>query len=542
MKKKILCVIRVSTENQETESQHNDMAKWLSGMGYKESEIVWLESAGASARSLNQKYLDLLEEIKRICTEDGIKSVAIWHINRLGRVESKLMEMKEFFVKNKVQLYIKQSNITLLDDNGNLTTGGSLVFSMFSAMVAEETAEMMDKMKRGKATARAKGLYTGGAIMYGYTTDENGKLIINEDEAKVIRTAFEMYAADENKTKQSSMKIAQYLNDNNFCRRTGYFSSSRLHKFIRQEKYRGVFVPVELFDKCQKISDDNYKGGKERRMSLGERLIKCAKCGHNYRLVAGKAYVCNQHREEYKGTDRYCSNQKQLNKQLLDATLVETVAAWWLDATRKNDKERSEEIREQIKSAEDLLKANAAKMTALSERKRRTALNYANELFDDDTYNSLIVKIRADEKQLKDEHNDIESRLRDLNYQMSDECESLKTWADYFDDFDSLTHAELYDVIHKIVDRVEVEINDDITRTEWTIYRKDSSDKQTYIIKGWGAGRKLYGIINDKEIDLSKEPRFKQTYDANIKRQTAKKKTEPSALWKMWQKCLKDAA
>ena len=77
--KKILCVLRTSTIRQEIESQKSDMVNFLLSKGYQEEEIEWLISKGASARSINKAYLDMLETIKRtIQNTPTIKCCAVW--------------------------------------------------------------------------------------------------------------------------------------------------------------------------------------------------------------------------------------------------------------------------------------------------------------------------------------------------------------------------------------------------------------------------------------------------------------------------------
>ena len=77
--KKILCVIRTSTIRQEIESQKSDMVNFLLSKGYQEEEIEWLVSKGASARSINKAYLEMLETIKRtIQNTPTIKCCAVW--------------------------------------------------------------------------------------------------------------------------------------------------------------------------------------------------------------------------------------------------------------------------------------------------------------------------------------------------------------------------------------------------------------------------------------------------------------------------------
>ena len=207
--KKILCVVRASTEKQETESQKKELVEYCRTKGFTDDEMAFIEVAGASARKLNDKYLQMLEDIKAtILASNSIKSVALWALNRLGRVESKLIEMKEFFVNNKIQVYCKNPSFTLLDDSGNITTGGSIAFSVYATMVQFETDEMFDKMQRGKDRNKSNGIYIGGNIKYGFTLDENKHFIINTDEAAIVRKIYDLYSTG----KYSIYKLVNELN------------------------------------------------------------------------------------------------------------------------------------------------------------------------------------------------------------------------------------------------------------------------------------------------------------------------------------------
>ena len=54
---KILAVIRESTDHQDTESQKREMGDFCIFKGFQEEDIVYIESAGASDRKANKKYL-----------------------------------------------------------------------------------------------------------------------------------------------------------------------------------------------------------------------------------------------------------------------------------------------------------------------------------------------------------------------------------------------------------------------------------------------------------------------------------------------------
>lgn len=290
--KKILCVVRASTEKQETESQKKELVEYCRTKGFTDDEMAFIEVAGASARKLNGKYLQMLEDIKAtILASNSIKSVALWALNRLGRVESKLIEMKEFFVKNKIQVYCKNPSFTLLDDSGNITTGGSIAFSVYATMVQFETDEMFEKMQRGKARNKANGIYIGGNIKYGITLDENKHFIINIEEAKIVRLVYELYATG----RYSIYKLANELNSRGINKDGKKFTYDMVQGILADESYCNLhIIGKEIFDNCKAIKDNTIavKRTKEyRNVNFAVGLLKCSCCNKNY-IAAGDFYTC----------------------------------------------------------------------------------------------------------------------------------------------------------------------------------------------------------------------------------------------------------
>ena len=538
--KKAILFARVSTVQQNYDEQINESRRAAIADGYKESEIVIVKGKESAIKLAEEERVTLNEMKELISQYPTIESIYIFAIDRLARRVSVVLSVKDYLLERKINLvFLHPYKLSTMRNNDNGEKAEDELTSMFLMYLAYG-AEMEMKIKQarfkaGKAHAKKQGKFIGGTVMFGFCKDENGKLIVNESEAAVIKTAFEMYRDNKSKSSVGVEAIAQYLRDNNVCRRGKFFAAGRLNKFIKQEKYRAI-VGAELFDECQQILTENYNGAKERRMAFGERLIKCPECGHNFRF-AGKMYECAAHKQEYKNSDMYCDNKTHINRQMLDCTLVETVSVWWLEEKQKESVDRSDDIKRQLAETEKKLSINAEKMEKVSQRKKRTAINYANMLIDDDEYSKQVKGIEKDAKQLTIEKEELESRIRDLNFQLKG-GNDFKTWADYIDDFDSLTHKELYEVIHKLVDRVEVK-TESKTKTVWTIYRRNSSDSYTYFAEGWGKTRKLYGVIGGNACDLSSDERFNIDYDVNIKRQPKQK--QPSPIMQMWQRCLDEA-
>lgn len=296
MEKKILCIIRASTEKQETESQKKELVAYCITKGFAVEEMAFIEVAGASARKLNKKYIQMLEDIKAtLLSSPTIKAVAIWHLNRLGRVESKLHEMKEFFVSHKIQVYCKNPDFTLLDDESNESAAGGLAFSIFSATVKMETDEMFAKMNRGRERNRANGIFAGGKIKFGYTLDSTKHFIINEDEAKTIRLIFELYATG----KYSFYTLVEELRARGITKNGQKITYEMIQNALADEAYyKGIngkipLIDKELFDKCAAIKANTVavkKTKESRNVNFAVGLLKCS-CGNNF-IASGDFYRC----------------------------------------------------------------------------------------------------------------------------------------------------------------------------------------------------------------------------------------------------------
>jgi hypothetical protein len=69
----------------------------------------------------------------------------------------------------------------------------------------------------------------------------------------------------------------------------------------------------------------------------------------------------------------------------------------------------------------------------------------------------------------------------------------------------------MYEAIHRLVDYVSVKVEDG--KKYWTIHRKDSDESQTYMLYGVGLGVHLFGFVNGKAVELTKNPDFRIDYD-----------------------------
>jgi len=312
MAKKILAVIRVSTEMQETESQKNELVNFILSLGkFQENEIEFIEVQGASAVKMNDKYLQMLQSIKDKITEsDTIRSVAFWHLNRLGRNEKAIVDMKTWFIENKIQVYVKNPSLTLLTDNGDVDNGANIAWGVFAAMVSYDTKEIKEKTIRGRRRNAEVGKVQSGNALFGYAKDKNGYIVIDEEggTADTIRNIFQMYLDGQStlsiyetlsKKGKIEMKKDEFIGKrciNNILSNESYCGHVRNGKMVSEGKNAGKeygktttkYPPIiseELFDKVAEIKKSRQHEKKEtNNVYFGKSIIKYTNGNHTETL------------------------------------------------------------------------------------------------------------------------------------------------------------------------------------------------------------------------------------------------------------------
>ena len=410
--KKILAILRVSTDKQDIESQKVELGTFIKSKGYEEDEIEWLASKGASARSLNDKYLVFLDDIKSIIKNTpSIKAVAMWALNRLGRVESKLMEMKEFFVANKIQVYSMNPSLTLFDDQGEVSIGMSIAFSVYAAMVKVETDEMFQKFERGRNQNVKEGKYIGGYLCFGYKV-ENKHIVIDPEEAAIVTKVFKMYA----ERKISARKIAEELSQQGYMvrNRTDKTKKSKLtyttvSKMLVNEAYIGTkksekmgityppIISIDLWEKCRAVAAKNNKWSDKSsiKFHLGNNIIQCPHCGYGY-MYSNEIYDCYKHRMRHRFGGDDCVEHTRIKDTVIDPIIMGCAVDFanlyaqerQVESIQKY-KATMEDLRKKIQHSEELIE------TEFEAKKQRLNEMYLEDKIGKQYYNSKMDEIEA---------------------------------------------------------------------------------------------------------------------------------------------------
>lgn len=326
--------------------------------GYSIDEIEVVGRAGASAIKVDEAYQENMNRVyELIDTIPTIEAVYAWAIDRIGRNEEILMKLKNTLINKKIQLVIKNPSLRLLEANGDVNAGVELAFSLFATMAKQEMEQKKARFNRARKRNDEKGKYNGGYVAYGYMV-KDGYIVINEEEAKIVRLIFTELASG----KYSCDGLARELQDRGIKFKGKKMLFSNVRGILKNKIYCGEqlntagtvrnvpqIVSKELYDKATAaISANNPSktNAYTNRNLLGLRLIKCPYCGCHF-SVAAKLYQCHNHNRNYydsrQGFEK-CPNGISIGVANLDRLLWYAAATVHFEYLKQLTGQRDEEI------------------------------------------------------------------------------------------------------------------------------------------------------------------------------------------------------
>lgn len=130
--------------------------------------------------------------------------------------------------------------VLFINDNINTAMPDSeLRLTIMASMAQDEIRRLSERVKFGMNRAIERGEILGNDMLYGYKKDKDtGVLNIIEDEAKVVRRIYELYAVEE----RSLSKIAKALNSEGLKTCQGKkWCISTISRMIENPKYKGYY-------------------------------------------------------------------------------------------------------------------------------------------------------------------------------------------------------------------------------------------------------------------------------------------------------------
>ena len=147
-----------------------------------------------------------------------------------------------------VGVFFQNDNINTFDEDSELR------LSIMSSIAQDELRKLSSRVKFGHQQAIKENVVLGNSRIFGYKKD-NKKLVIDEEQAPMIRELYEMYATDNYSMKQ----IEKIFWDKGYRNYNGKkIAHTTMSGIISNPKYKGYYVGnkvrvVDMFTKKQKF-------------------------------------------------------------------------------------------------------------------------------------------------------------------------------------------------------------------------------------------------------------------------------------------------
>lgn len=187
--KQAVAYMRVSTNGQTGEDAFGLDAQREQIIEYcKENDIAivdWFIDEGVSGADIRKPGLDAI--IAGAVTNPPVEMVVTAKTDRISR-------KVEYYYAYKIKLQTVGINIvSVAEDFGRENMFTPLLEALTAAMAEVERGMITARTSGGRKVKASRGGYSGGRTPYGYVVDKNIRgMVINEEQAKVVRLIFEM--------------------------------------------------------------------------------------------------------------------------------------------------------------------------------------------------------------------------------------------------------------------------------------------------------------------------------------------------------------
>lgn len=232
--KNVIGYVRVSTDGQVGEDKFGMAAQRERIEEYCNANdmriVKWVHDEGESGAK-ERPGMDEICYNDDTFTNPPFEAVVVAKSDRVARDINIYYYYKMVLRKKNIEL------ISVAEDFGQFGAFSSML-EAFTICVAEmERNNITYRMSGGRAQKAKTGGYAGGRVPYGYSA-VNGKLVINEKEAEVVRKIFEM-----SDNGYSYRSILQSLKEEGFVTRKGKdFVISTIQSVLGNENlYHGMY-------------------------------------------------------------------------------------------------------------------------------------------------------------------------------------------------------------------------------------------------------------------------------------------------------------
>lgn len=142
---KVVLLLRVSTNRQDYEYQHNTLTELCSRKGWEIVHVFANTVSGAKKNEDRREIVELIEYVKN----NHVDRVVATEISRIGRDTLEALKTIEFLSEHKVNLYLANYNIETLLPSGEVNPIARLILTICLEISSYERNLIRYRMKAG---------------------------------------------------------------------------------------------------------------------------------------------------------------------------------------------------------------------------------------------------------------------------------------------------------------------------------------------------------------------------------------------------------
>lgn len=337
---KVTYYARVSTDREEQLNSLNNQTDYFEDFIKKNTKWTFVTGyidEGISGKSVKKRvhFLEMIEDAKK----GKFNLILTKEISRFSRNTVDSIEYTQELLSYSVGVYFLNDNINTFESDSEFR------LTLMASMAQDELRRLSERVRFGIKRSIAKGIVIGNNSIYGYKKD-HGKLVIDDETAKIVKLIFSEYA----KGKLGTRRLSHYLYEKyNVKSSTGKpLGNHTIGRIIQNPKYKGYYcgnktttldykntkvienkkedwvlykdydkcppiVSEELWNKCNKIFNKNSENLKNnKRTDLRYGLSGKIKCYHD-----GATFVRGNYKNKKTGEVKKffgCSNYRMYGR------------------------------------------------------------------------------------------------------------------------------------------------------------------------------------------------------------------------------------
>jgi site-specific DNA recombinase len=404
--------IRVSTQEQAMEgfsvpAQRHRAAAFCDSQGWTVVGIY--TDDGKSAKDTNRP------ELQRMLADADDNLFDVIVVYKLDRLTRSVLDLYEILARIDKR-GIKFKSVTEMYDTTTAT--GRLFITLVAALAQWERENLAERVYFGMEEMVRQGSRPGGTTCYGYDMID-GKMRINEAQARIVRRIFDAYEAT-----QGMRAIQQQLEAERIPPPNKHWSTTTINYMLRNPVYIGklrwnlrkrgkgktgapIIVDGQHEPIISKVQFERVQRLLDRRRTLPpvaatsdfaySGILRCGRCGYamsgtsrKYKSVRTKYYACVNRQKNFKCSMPY------IREDVLEDAFMQHVK-------RQLEEHCDVEIEPESEIDVDAAIADLnRRLQLVAERKRKFQTMYVDELISRDDFLLRRTELEAEEKSLRD--------------------------------------------------------------------------------------------------------------------------------------------